>query len=140
MFQKKRELEEKIENLEFILSDKDRAIEELDEKLRSERTKFGEERDNHHQVLVWSDILLILFFPNILSWLLNRICAIEIFCIIVIIIRLQEIVELQGRIKELRNFKLDAESKLPDFVNVAAEKGDLEDQLRSLQKVGSSKA
>jgi hypothetical protein len=84
--------------------------------------------------------LLILFFPNILSWLLNRICAIEIFCIIVIIIRLQEIVELQGRIKELRNFKLDAESKLPDFVNVAAEKGDLEDQLRSLQKVGSSKA
>jgi DNA gyrase/topoisomerase IV subunit A len=67
LFQKKRELEEKIENLEFILSDKDRAIEELDEKLRSERTKFGEERDNHHQVLVWSDILLILFFPNILS-------------------------------------------------------------------------
>ena len=139
MFQKKRELEEKIENLEFILSDKDRAIEELDEKLRSERTKFGEERDNHHQVLVWSDILLILFFPNILSWLLNRICAIEIFYIIVIIIRLQEIVELQGRIKELRNFKLDAESKLPDFVNVAAEKGDLEDQLRSLQKVGSGR-
>jgi hypothetical protein len=49
---------------------------------------------------------------------------------------LQEIVELQSRIDELRNFKKDAESKLPDFVNVAAEKGDLEDQLRSLQKVG----
>jgi hypothetical protein len=49
---------------------------------------------------------------------------------------LQEVVELQGRIDELRNFKKDAESKLPDFVNVAAEKGDLEDQLRALQKVG----
>ena len=52
------------------------------------------------------------------------------------VICLQEIVELQSRIDELRNFKKDAESKLPDFVNVAAEKGDLEDQLRSLQKVG----
>ena len=51
----------------------------------------------------------------------------------------QEILELQRRINELKNFKKDAESKLPDFVNVAAEKGDLEDQLRSLQKVGFKK-
>ena len=43
--------------------------------------------------------------------------------------------ELQGRIEELKKFKEQAESRLPDFVNVAAEKGDLEDQLRALQKV-----
>lgn len=48
---------------------------------------------------------------------------------------LQEVEELQGRIQELKNFKTQAESRLPDFVNVAAEKGDLEDQLRALQKV-----
>ena len=47
----------------------------------------------------------------------------------------QEVEELQGRIQELKNFKTQAESRLPDFVNVAAEKGDLEDQLRALQKV-----
>jgi predicted RNase H-like nuclease (RuvC/YqgF family) len=50
-FQERRKLEEKIENLEFKLSDKDRAIEELDEKLRSERTKFEKERGVHTQVI-----------------------------------------------------------------------------------------
>ena len=44
-------------------------------------------------------------------------------------------IELQSHIDELRSFKSEAESRLPDFVNVAAEKGDLEDQLRVLQKV-----
>ncbi|XP_028415861.1 rab11 family-interacting protein 3-like [Dendronephthya gigantea] len=92
--QEKRNLEEKLENLEYKLSEKDRVIEELDEKLRSERTKFEEERLGHTQ----------------------------------------EIVEYQSRIDELRNFKKAAESRLPDFVSVAAEKGDLEDQLRALQK------
>ena len=48
--QEKRKLEEKVENLEIKLSDKERAIEELDEKLRSEKTKFEDERDNHTQV------------------------------------------------------------------------------------------
>lgn len=43
--------------------------------------------------------------------------------------------ELQRHIEELGNFKQQAESRLPDFANVAAEKGDLEDQLRALQKV-----
>jgi uncharacterized coiled-coil protein SlyX len=50
-FQQKRELEEKVENLEFKLSDKDRAIEELDEKLRLERTRLEQEKGSHAQVL-----------------------------------------------------------------------------------------
>lgn len=42
---------------------------------------------------------------------------------------------MQSNIDELKNFKKEAESRLPDFASVAAEKGDLEDQLRILQKV-----
>ena len=49
-FQEKRKLEEKIESLEMKLIDKERAIEELDEKLRSERTRFEDERGRHTQV------------------------------------------------------------------------------------------
>lgn len=122
LIQEKRKLEEKIETLEFKLQEKERTIEELDEKNRSEKSKFQQERKQHTQVGAKGD-----FIQNLVQGIHYIHDA--------SFLHTQVVVELQSRIDELKSFKKDAESRLPDFVNVAAEKGDLEDQLRALQKV-----